>query len=131
MFWWTRTAKSIAVAGIVLGMKFVDSSEFVHGNLKPSSLRFHENQKVQIVDIDSSGLESCESENPDVTEMRNDEAERDTKTIDVFSFASILFKILVECLLIAQKTVLRMADISERVISPGWIPEFISDLIES
>jgi hypothetical protein len=36
--WWTPTAKAIAVAGIVLGMKFLHSFGLIHCGLKPSNI---------------------------------------------------------------------------------------------
>jgi hypothetical protein len=40
--WWTATVKSIAIVGIVLGMRFVHSFGLVCGNLKPSNILFDE-----------------------------------------------------------------------------------------
>jgi serine/threonine protein kinase len=49
--WWTVTVKSIAVAGIAPGMRFVHSFGLVCGNLKPSNILFDESHRIQIVDI--------------------------------------------------------------------------------
>jgi hypothetical protein len=43
--------KSIAVVGIVLGMRFMHSFAFVCGNLKPSNIRSDASHRIQIVDI--------------------------------------------------------------------------------
>jgi hypothetical protein len=55
--WWTVTVKSIAVVGIVLGMRFVHSFRFTFGNLKQSTILFDESHRIQIVDIVPSRAE--------------------------------------------------------------------------
>jgi serine/threonine protein kinase len=40
--WWTPTAKAIAVAEIMLRMKFLHSFGLIYGNLKPSNILFDE-----------------------------------------------------------------------------------------
>jgi serine/threonine protein kinase len=47
--WWTPTAK--AIAGIVLGMKFLHSFELIHGGLKPNNALFDEYHRIQIADF--------------------------------------------------------------------------------
>jgi serine/threonine protein kinase len=49
--WWTPTAKAIAVAGIVFGMKFLHSFGVIHGSLKPSNVLFDEYHQIQIADF--------------------------------------------------------------------------------
>jgi serine/threonine protein kinase len=44
--WWTPTAKAIAVAEIVLGMKFLHRSGLIHGGLKTSNILFDEYHRI-------------------------------------------------------------------------------------
>jgi hypothetical protein len=61
--WWTATMKSIAVAGIALGMPFLQCVGLVCSNLKPSNVLFAEPHRIQIVDILTSRAESHCREN--------------------------------------------------------------------
>jgi serine/threonine protein kinase len=99
--WWTPTAKAIAVAGIVLGMKFVHSFGLIHGGLKQSNVLFDESHRVQIAAFGRSRLDlrgsaatargvGSEFETPEMPS-----GEERTAKIDVFSFALILFEIVV------------------------------------
>jgi serine/threonine-protein kinase len=49
--WWRPTAKAITVAGIVLGMKFLNIFGLIHGGLKPSNVLFDESHRVPIADF--------------------------------------------------------------------------------
>jgi hypothetical protein len=55
--------KSIAMAGIVLGMRFVESFGLVCGDLKPNNVLFDESHRIQIVGIVPSRAESHCREN--------------------------------------------------------------------
>jgi hypothetical protein len=50
--------KSIAIVGIVLGMRFVQSFGFAFGNLKPTNVLLDESHRIQIVGIVPSRAES-------------------------------------------------------------------------
>jgi serine/threonine protein kinase len=105
--WWTATEKSIAVVGIVLGMKFVHSFGMVCGNLKPTNILFDESHRIQIVDIIPNWAESHCRGNSDGSGQRATGAPSEfaapevlsggklTQKSDVFAFASILFSIVV------------------------------------
>jgi serine/threonine protein kinase len=109
--WWTVTMKSIAVAGIALGMRFVHSFGLVCGNLKPSNILFDESHQIQIVDIIPNWAELHNRENFDENVQRANGATSEfaapevlsgrtlTQKADVFAFALILFSIFVAHLL--------------------------------
>jgi serine/threonine protein kinase len=59
--WWTPTAKAIAVAGIVLGMKFLYSVGLIHGCLKPSNILFDECHRTEIADFGRNRFHPRES----------------------------------------------------------------------
>jgi serine/threonine protein kinase len=144
--WWTVTAKSIAVVGIALGMKFVHSFGLIWGNLKPSNILFDESHQIQIVDIIPNRTESHCQENFDANVRRANSAlsafaapevlsgHRLTQKADVFVFPLILFTIIVSLPPIGEA-----ADLSGRaerlfIVSDsieGFLPSFISQLIHS
>jgi serine/threonine-protein kinase len=105
--WWTVTVKSIAVAGIALGMSFVHSFGLVCGNLKPSNILFDESHRIQIVDIIPNWAELHNRENFDGSALNANRVPSEfaasevvsgrkvTQKADVFAFASILFSIVV------------------------------------
>jgi tRNA A-37 threonylcarbamoyl transferase component Bud32 len=84
--WWTPTAKSKAIAGIVVGMRFAHSLGFAHGSLKPSNILFDENHNVQIVDFCSNGLRGCLSNDVDVSGKCDSENEEEALVMDVDTF---------------------------------------------
>jgi hypothetical protein len=102
--WWMPTAKAIAIAiaGIVLGMKFLHSFGLIHGGLKPSNVLFDEHHRIQIADFGQSPLDPRESAGTArgvASELAAREmlsSEERTAKIGVFSFALILFEIMVD-----------------------------------
>jgi serine/threonine protein kinase len=68
--WWTSTVKAKAVAGIVLGLRFVHSFGLFHGHLTTNNILFDLDDCIQIVDFEPILLEDCE-----------DESESDEKTL--------------------------------------------------
>jgi serine/threonine protein kinase len=140
--WWAPTAKAIAVAGIVLGMKFLHSFGLIHGSLKPSNVLFDESHRVQIADFGRNPHDPRQSAATArgvgsefaAPEMRS--GEKHTAKIDVFSFALILFEIVVgfpalERTSTSEELGKRPVNACERVEIPGFVPEFVSALIES
>jgi serine/threonine protein kinase len=99
--WWTATAEAIAVVGIVLGMKFLHSFGLIHGGLKSSNVLFDEYHRTQIADFGRSRLDASQSaatERGVGSEFETHEmlsGEECPAKIDVFSFALILFEIVV------------------------------------
>jgi hypothetical protein len=86
--WWTATAKAKAVAGIVLGLRFVHSFGLFHGHLTSRNILFDEDHRIQIVDF-----------RPIVLEMRENKigcfsGEGWTPKTDVDEFVSLFFEIM-------------------------------------
>jgi serine/threonine protein kinase len=144
--WWTATARSIAVVGIALGMRFVHSFGFVWGNLKPSNIVFNESHRIQIVDVIPNWAELHSRENFDesvwtASRMLSEFAAPEvlfcrklTQKVDVFAFASILFTIVV-----GHRPFGETAERSGRSQRPlivrdalqAFVPDFVSQLILS
>jgi serine/threonine protein kinase len=129
--WWTPTAKSKAIAGIVLGMRFAHSLGCVHGSLKPSNILFDNNQNAQIVDFCSNRLQN-HFEVCGRSESGNEEEIRES---DVFSFSLILFEILVGRSVVARvspcgEVEIRFVDDGERAVITSLIRSSIRGLIE-
>jgi serine/threonine protein kinase len=140
--WWTPTAKAIAVAGIVLGMKFLHNLGLIHGGLKPSNVLFDEYHRIQIADFGHSRPNPHESVATArevasmfaAPEMRS--GEERTAKIDVFSFALIMFEIVVGVPALgmtspSEELGKMPVNACERVEIPGFVPEFVSVLIVS
>jgi serine/threonine protein kinase len=100
--WWTGTAKSIVVKGIVAGMIFMRESGISHRDLKPSNILLNENRRARICDFGSSRSLSLTASMtgmcgtapymaPELYEQNNDCAEK----VDVFSFSLIFCEIVV------------------------------------
>jgi serine/threonine protein kinase len=140
------TAKSIAVVGIVLGMRFVHSFGLVCMNLKPSNILFSESHQIQIVDIIPNQTESHCRETFDertqqaigvLSEFAAPEVlsgHKPRQKADIFSFALLLFSIIVgHCPLEEAGERGDRAERSRIVPDtiPGFVPEFVSELIRS
>jgi serine/threonine protein kinase len=105
--WWTMTMKSITVVGIVLGLRFVHSFGLVCMNLKPTNILFDHSHRIQIVDIipNQTALycrenfdESTRQANRVLSKFVAPEVligHKPTQKADVYSFALILFSIVV------------------------------------
>jgi serine/threonine-protein kinase len=95
--WWTGTAKSITVAGIVSGMVFAHESGIVHRDLKPGNIPLDENHRPRICDFgsghnqsQSAALTGTIGTPPHVATELDEDA-----NYDVFLFALILYEIVV------------------------------------
>jgi serine/threonine protein kinase len=134
--WWTPTAKSKTIAGIVIGMRFSHSLGCAHGSLKPSNILFDNHQNVQIVDFCSNRLRGSVSDEGEVSgrcecddeEEEEEEAlqtdESEALQTDVWSFCSMLFEILV------GRSVVVEASSCGAVEIPSFIPMFMRKLME-
>jgi serine/threonine protein kinase len=144
--WWTATAKSIAVAGIAFGMRFIHSFGLVCGNLKPSNILFDESHRIQIVDIIPNWAklhfrenfnESALKANGLLSEFASPEVLSDgklTQKADVFAFALILFSIVVGHCPFGETD--ERSDRERKLLIvgdtiPGFVPDFVSELIQS
>jgi hypothetical protein len=84
--WWIATAKAKAVAGLVLGLRFVHSFGLIHGCLTTKTILFDSNRCIQMTDfsmvLSGNGLSGFSNEgwNPET---------------DVRGSVSILFEIVV------------------------------------
>jgi serine/threonine protein kinase len=55
--WWTPTRRVITVAGIILGMKYLESKNLIHRDLKPSNILFDDDHRqIKICDFGSSRI---------------------------------------------------------------------------
>jgi serine/threonine protein kinase len=136
------TAKAIAIAGIVLGMKFLHSFGLIHDGLKPSNVLFDESHRIQISDFGRTRLYSRESvaiarrvaSEFTASELRFGEDR--TASIDIVSFALILFEIVVGLPAVGRTSASEELgklpmNAYERVKIPGFVPTFVSVLIKS
>ena len=57
--WWDWTSKSIVVAGIALGMRYLHKKEVIHRDLKPSNILLDEDHLPCIGDFGTSRLENA------------------------------------------------------------------------
>jgi serine/threonine protein kinase len=138
--WWTATAKSKAIAGIVIGMRFAHSLGCAHGSLKPSNILFDNNQNVQIVDFCSNRIHDSVKSEVEMNKFKKSESEFDEEAkalqMDVFSFSLILFEILVGRSVVAQvvglyrdRVEVRFVDNGEPAAIPSFLREFVRELI--
>jgi serine/threonine protein kinase len=143
--WWTGTMKSIAVVGIVIGMKYVHSRGIVHRDLKPSNILIdNEAHRVHICDFGSSRLFSPDSTltqqigtpqymAPEMYES-DERSEYDFK-VDAFPFGLILYELLtgkpVFGLDLTSYQIMHKALIEPRPNIPAPIPAFVKSIIRS
>jgi serine/threonine protein kinase len=140
--WWTPTAKAIAIAGIVLGMKFLHSFGLVHGCLKPSNVLFDESHRIQIADFGRCHFDPRESAAivrgvaPEFAAPEVQYGQECTPKIDVFSFALILFEVVVGVPALGRTSTSEElgklpVNACERVEIPGFVSGLVYLLIES
>jgi serine/threonine protein kinase len=99
---WNPTGIGIIICGIVLGMRFVHSSGFIHRALDPSNILINGDGKPLISDFETSlpqEFEGMWTPEPGSIHYTAPEHYRDeiecTNKVDVFSFGLILYEILV------------------------------------
>jgi serine/threonine protein kinase len=133
--WWTATAKSKAIAGIVDGMRFAHSLGCAHGSLKPSNILFDDDHNVHITDFCSNRLRGCV--NNDIEESGTCESSLSDEAFysDMISFSSILFEILVGRSVVTQisqsnKIEAYYVDSGERVVIPSFLRSCVIKTIE-
>jgi serine/threonine protein kinase len=127
--WWTQQKKITAIAGIVLGMKYLHSEGFIHRDLKPDSILLDEDGRVRITDFGLSQiLESVLVKKPAEShcyvapELKTGTYD---EKVDVYSFGLMLYEI---CTGDAFLSDLKPgADVLVKLES-GWRPEIASCL---
>jgi serine/threonine protein kinase len=100
---WTPTGRAIIVCGIALGMRYIHSKGFIHRDLKPANILIDGNGHALISDFGTACRQSYDTTLTADTgtvhyaapEMFYEDRGCTTK-VDVFSFGSILFEILLE-----------------------------------
>jgi hypothetical protein len=98
---WNATGKGIIICGIVLGMRYVHSEGIMHRDLKPANRLLDGDGRVLIGDFGTSRLEYDDAtftSNAGTVHYAAPEQFLDdtyTRQVDVFSFGSILYEILV------------------------------------
>jgi serine/threonine protein kinase len=97
---WNPTGKAIIICGIVLGMRFVHSKGYIHGDLKPANILIKAGGTALISDFGTSRLESDVTSTQDCGTVRYaapelcEEETVWTRKADLFSFGLILYEIL-------------------------------------
>jgi hypothetical protein len=99
-WFWTPTGKAVIICGIVLGMRFVHSKSYIHGDLKPSNILIKTGGTVLISDFGISRLESTDaSSSTDGGTVHYSAPELYfnkpvcTRKTDVFCFGLVLYEI--------------------------------------
>jgi serine/threonine protein kinase len=132
--WWTPTSKAKAIAGIALGMESVHQLETFHGSLKPNNIIFDENHYVHIVDFGSTYFKSMMDGNDITYENRNATEEQFGQIDDLFSFAFIVFDILVGRDAVSSSWSFEEAQKQRRrgdfPTIPEFVPEFVREMIQ-
>jgi serine/threonine-protein kinase len=98
---WNPTGKAIIICGIVLGMRFVHSKGYIHGDLNPSNILIKTGGRALISDFGTSRLASADSKSAteagtvhySAPELFLPDCACTTKA-DVFSFGLVLYEIL-------------------------------------
>jgi hypothetical protein len=131
--WWTSTTKAKVIAGIALGMQLAHQFGIVHGSLNPNNILFDENHCVHIDYFSSSRFLSQQDE---VDEGSGDKEVENAQKADVFSFASILFDILIDRDMASHSLTFdedenRRMNKGELPMIPEFVPRFVRDLIEN
>jgi serine/threonine protein kinase len=136
---WNPTAKAIIITGIVLGMKWVHSHGIIHRDLKPGNIMINALGRVLIGDFGASCLENEDRTMTSETgtvhyaapEMFQDV--QYTNKVDIFSFALIVYEILVGAPVFSHDESpfqvmrrLRSGDMAQIPDSCGW---FMQELI--
>jgi serine/threonine protein kinase len=101
---WNPTGKGIIISGVVLGMIYVHSEKYIHRDLKPMNIMINGKGRALIGDFGASRYEDNESTQTPGSETGTvhyaapelfQETIPYTNKVDVFSFGSILYEILV------------------------------------
>jgi hypothetical protein len=108
--WWTPTVKAKAVAGLVLGLRFVHSFGLIHGFLTTKNIHFDLNHRIEM-----TNFFRCLSGN----DLSGFSRERWNPETDIRGFVSILFEIVVGC------------PAKDETDIPADVPMFVSEMIKT
>jgi serine/threonine protein kinase len=98
---WTPTGIGIIICGIVLGMRFMHSHNFVHQDLKPANFLLIVDGRTLISDFGTSRCKAVDhtpthdTGTPYYAAPELYEEKERTEKVDVFSFGLILYEVLV------------------------------------
>jgi serine/threonine protein kinase len=98
--YWSHTNITIVIVGIVLGIQYLHSKNFIHRDLKPSNIFIDSECRIRIGDFGTTRMEDCGSSTtstlgttPYVAPEVLDRA-APTKKVDVFAFGLTVYEIL-------------------------------------
>jgi serine/threonine protein kinase len=131
------TGMAIIVCGIVLGMKFIHSRGLIHGDLKPENILVNELGHAGIVDFGSSRLGALSFGRgigtPYYTAPEMYYNEDYTSAVDVYSFALILYEMLVgHCvfpLRVSEAALVEQIVTGARPVLPSTMDEAVAGII--
>jgi serine/threonine protein kinase len=137
--WWDWTAKSIVVAGIVLGMEFVGAHDVIHRDLKPSNILLDANNEIRIADFGSATLitkyttRSFEARGTAVYMAPEQSREEFSPKVDVYSFGIMLYEIVTGQTVFPEgwqfPQIWKAARKGIRPELPAWVDEWLRELI--
>jgi serine/threonine protein kinase len=95
--WWNVSCQAIVILGIVLGMKYIHCSGFVHGDLKPENIFLDSNHRIRIghfgfTRLQEAGFQAHSRKTPINVYESPGSGIRDEKS-DVYSFGLIMYEI--------------------------------------
>jgi serine/threonine protein kinase len=132
--WLAPTVKCKAIAGIALGMRSAHLLGIIHGSLNPNNILFDDEHCVHLVGFCSNRFQS-KRDSEDGSWETDDEKVKHRKRTDVFSFASIVFYILIDDHVLSdslpfdEEETGSMND-GELPAIPEFVPRFVRGLIE-
>ncbi|KAK8839227.1 hypothetical protein M9Y10_032156 [Tritrichomonas musculus] len=130
------TWKATTIAGIVTGMKYLHTKEFYRGNLIPNNILINKEGHPQISDylchrLSKSRIISKNKEDDILyvaPELINDSDGRNTQKADIYSFAVILYEIIVGHEIFSEKSKSLILN-GKRPEIPNTIDPVINEII--
>jgi serine/threonine protein kinase len=98
--YWTHTNIVKAIVGVIMGMKYLHSKNFIHRDLKPSNILVDDEGRIRIGDFGCARMEDCGCQTASTLGARPYVAPEvlsgmtPTKKVDVFAFGLTLYEIL-------------------------------------
>jgi serine/threonine protein kinase len=94
--WWTPTAKTKAIVGIVLSMRFAHSFGLLHGHLTGDNVLFDDDGLIQICDFCVKSLSEVGDKSETMAEVGGFSGEGWKPAADVKAFAELLSRIVID-----------------------------------